>query len=530
MNNIKLLDCTLRDGGYINEWNFKQQNIKIITSNLTKAKIDYVECGFLEDFESYDLDKSLFNNVSQIEQVLPKEKGNTEFVAMTRFGNLDINNLQPYDGKSISGIRVTFHLEEMVDAIDFCKQVKAKGYKVFVQPVGTTSYSDQELLSLIEMVNKLNPYSFYIVDTLGVMKKNDIYRFFNLIDNNLEKSVTIGFHSHNNLQLSFSNAQELVSLHTKRTIFIDSSVYGMGRGAGNLNTELIAQYINTEYSEIYNISYILEIIDEYITGVRAEYDWGYSVPYYLAAIHNCHPNYATFLIKKKTLQVNEIAQILSLIPQEKRELYDKNLVDQLYVGFQNQYISDKEDISKLSHELSGKEILVIVPGKSLKNYHKEIIDYITKNNPIVISVQYIPEHYKPEYVFFSNRKRLSSFINEVSLTSRNYKLINTSNTIQENIVSDYTINYFDLLNENDRTKDNSTLMLLKLLERLQVKEIMLAGFDGYDIHSNNNYIMEAMENFLDEETIIELNKEISDFLSKFKGKINIDSITPSLYI
>lgn len=530
MNNIKLLDCTLRDGGYINEWDFEAANIKMVINKLTKANIDIIECGFLEDFQEYDNDKSLFNDVQQIKHVIPSEKGITEYVAMTRFGKLDIANLKPCDGISIDGIRVTFHLDEMNEALNFCSEIKNKGYKVFVQPVGTTSYSDEELLSLIRKVNVLEPYSFYIVDTLGTMTKNDVYRFFYLIDHNLNDNITMGFHSHNNLQLSFSNSQELISLNTKRTIFIDSSVYGMGRGAGNLNTELIAEYINQNLEEVYNINYILEIVDDYIIGVRNKFEWGYSVPYYLAAIHNCHPNYATFLINKKTLQVNSIARILNLIPNERRELYDKELVEQLYIDFQNQWIEDQEDLFKLKETLNEKEVLVIVPGKSLTEYKNIIEQFIEKASPIIISVQFKPEGIKPHFVFFSNRKRLSGYKVESDDFMRDYQLVTTSNIDRSEVRSDYIINYIDLLNSYNRVKDNSTLMLLKLLERLEVNGVTFAGFDGYNINSNDNYISGSMETFLEEDILREMNEEIADYLKMLSKKVSLKSLTPSMYI
>ncbi|XOI99623.1 aldolase catalytic domain-containing protein [Paenibacillus polymyxa] len=530
MNNIKILDCTLRDGGYINNWNFESSNIKTIINNLTKSGMDYIECGFLEDFETYDINCSLFNSVDQIEQFIPENRGNTEFVAMTRFGELDINNLKIYDGRSISGIRITFHLEEMLDALEFCEQVKRKGYKVFVQPVGTTSYSDEELLSLIHMVNELNPYSFYIVDTLGTMTKNDVHRMYYLIDHNLNPEIKIGFHSHNNLQLSFSNSQELVSLHAKRTIFIDSSVYGMGRGAGNLNTELIAEYINSNLGEVYDISYLLEIIDECISSIRNQYSWGYSVPYYLAAIHNCHPNYATFLINKKTLQVNLIAKILTSIPIENRELYDNKLVEQLYLDFQAHWINDNEDIEKLKKIIKDKKILVLAPGKSVVEYKDKIDGFIEAEKPVIISVQFLPNGIDSDFVFFSNRKRIGTLENELSDPNKQYKVIVTSNIGLKEFKNQFRINYSSLLNSFDRVKDNSTLMLLNLLDQINLKEVTFAGFDGYHKGSSGNYISGSMETYLDEEILLNINEEIRQFLNIFSEKVKVRSITPTLYI
>ena len=141
------------------------------------------------------------------------------------------------------------------------------------------------------------------------MRKKDILRIFYLIDNNLFKDIKIGFHSHNNLQLSFSNAQELITLNSKREIIIDTSIFGMGRGAGNLCTELMLQYINENIENKYYMLPILETIDEFIMPIFKTHSWGYSVPYYIAAINDCHPSYATYLTNMQTLFVKDINNI-----------------------------------------------------------------------------------------------------------------------------------------------------------------------------------------------------------------------------
>jgi 4-hydroxy 2-oxovalerate aldolase len=100
---------------------------------------------------------------------------------------------------------------------------------------------------------------------------------FYIIDHNLNKDIALGFHSHNNLQLSFSNAQELILLNSTRNIILDASVFGMGRGAGNLCTELLIQYINENIIRKYDLMPVLEIIDKYIQHLYTKHSWGYSV-------------------------------------------------------------------------------------------------------------------------------------------------------------------------------------------------------------------------------------------------------------
>ena len=316
MAKAKVLDCTLRDGGYVNDWMFGEKNIRSIIRKLNDAQIDIIEVGFLEDVPvyPYNSDRAFYNSVDQIERLLPNEKKCEQFVAMARYGNLNAEALKPYNGKSIDGLRITFHINEANEVLEFCQIIKDKGYKVYVQPVGTTIYTDEEMLELIKKVNAFRPYAFYAVDTLGVMHQFDIHRLFYLIDHNLDPSIVRGFHSHNNLQMSFSNAQALAGMTLKNDVIIDASVHGMGRGAGNLHTELITENLNHRHGVKYDLDYLLEIIDDYMVFAKQEYSWGYMIPYYLAATKDCHPDYASYLIDKKTLQISAISFILDMIP------------------------------------------------------------------------------------------------------------------------------------------------------------------------------------------------------------------------
>jgi 4-hydroxy 2-oxovalerate aldolase len=136
------------------------------------------------------------------------------------------------------------------------------------------------------------------------MYPEDVHRIYSIINHNLDSNIKIGFHSHNNLQLSFANAQLFISEGLKREggVIIDSSIYGMGRGAGNLSTELITQYINQTYGHKYDPLPLLNVADVYLSQIYMKTPWGYSIPYYLSAVNNCHPNYSNYLMTKKIIK------------------------------------------------------------------------------------------------------------------------------------------------------------------------------------------------------------------------------------
>lgn len=142
------------------------------------------------------------------ETILKHKKHGVTYVAMMDYGKFNVDNLQSRTENGIDGIRMAFHKMNRMDIISIGRKIIDKGYKFYIQPMITLRYSDTELLELINMVNEHLPDAtgFYIVDSFGEMRPNDMSRILNLVDHNLIPSMTLGFHSHNNLQMSYSNA------------------------------------------------------------------------------------------------------------------------------------------------------------------------------------------------------------------------------------------------------------------------------------------------------------------------------------
>lgn len=529
MNNIKILDCTLRDGGYINNFSFGAKSIKNIIKKLTDASIDIVECGFLRS-DANDKDCSLYPDIESIASYIQKKKTNVMYVAMLQYGKISNEEIVKYDGKSIDGIRLTFHEHEIQEALTLGKQLQEKGYKVFMQPVGTTTYTDETLLKLISEINKMKPYAFYMVDTLGTMYKKDLLRMFFLIDHNLDSKIAIGFHSHNNLQLAFSNAMELMQMNTQRQIIIDSSVYGMGRGAGNLCTELITHYINENIALKYNNLDILEVIDQYIKPLRRQFAWGYDVVYYIASVNGCHPNYAQYLLNLQTLHVQDIHAILNNMNLEKKALYDKEYIEEQYLKYMNHYIDDKAVIDRFSKIMGNKKILILAPGKSINYVGDEIGKIIEKEQYLVISVNFVPSHIPVDIVFMSNMKRYENMEALLSCITDKTEIIITSNIRNHGKGQVSVINYSEYLNEEQIIVDNAGVMCINFVRKLGCSDILLAGFDGFSSQLNNNYCEDNMIMNVDEERLQSMNEAFSRKLKQMRQVININFLTDSMYI
>ena len=535
MKNVQILDCTLRDGGRIIDCAFPDQEIKEMTHRLANAKIDIVEVGFLRDYRvvEYKGDSTFFTDVDQIIPFLDKSNTNVMYVAFIDYGMFDIESLKPYDGTSIDGIRFGFtkkNLEESKeDIIYWIYKIKECGYKLFVQGVNSLNYTDKELLELVDLVNTVHPYSFGIVDTYGAMYMDDIDRLYGLVDHNMLPDICINFHSHNNYQLSFAFAQEIIKLSgaSNRKVIIDGTLGGIGKVAGNLNTELIIDFLVRKLHYDYEFEDILDILDDYIYKYSLEHKWGYSTAAMMAGIYKSHPNNIIYLTEKFRLDTKDIGKLLSMMEPRMRQTYDYDNIERLYTEYVADKVDDYEAIKLIKEMIEGREVVVLVPGNTL-NTHREIIDkYIQDNNPVVISVNFVADN-PDAYAFFGNKKRYSRL--EHKRAGR--KVIVSSNVKPDND-TDVVINYHSLINRGYKYFENSTIMLFKLLKRANANKIIIAGFDGFDEKSDKNYVDTSYQNERHVAEFTMLNKEISEMFGEvvkmMQPSCEFKMLTPSLY-
>ena len=521
---INVLDCTLRDGGSCNEWYFGKDNIKKITAGLVEANINIVECGFLtQNISEYDENRTKFNDINQISKFIPKNREEKIFVCMMNYGEYNVEELPNFDGKSVDGIRVAFHKKDAVNALDICKKIKEKGYKVFVQPMVSLNYTCEEFLKIIDICNTIEAYAFYIVDSFGIMKRKDLIRLYYIVENRLNTSIVIGYHGHNNMQMAYANAQTLLDICGKRNIILDSSIYGMGRGAGNLNTELLIEELNDNFETGYQLKPLLNIIDEIITDFKNCNNWGYSLQNYLSAKYNSHPNYASYLDNKKTLSIDDMNQIFAIMDGEKRNNFDKPYIEQLYEKYMSRGKLDETHLEELKRILKNHKILILAPGKSIEKEIRKIKDFIDKEKPIVISVNFEYTDIKSDYIFIGNARRYRQMDME-----KKHKFIVTSNV--ECLDVFLRIDYMKLLNSIQNVKDNSGLMLIKWLSILGIKKVYLAGFDGYSSDISNNYFDDKLSWIIKVNILKDKNIGLHSALEEFGKKIDIEFVTTRMYI
>lgn len=336
MKNIELLDCTLRDGGSLNNWEFGEDNIINIFQFLNDANIDIIETGFIDN--NYSENNNSTSNPSNVffDNLCKKIKNKKcKAFAMIDFSKYKQEKFNITKSELLDGIRIMFKKTQLKEVIEFSKRLKELNYEISLNPVSVTTYSKEELLNLIELANDLNPQILYIVDTYGLLSTKETVELFKLFDKHLSKNIKIGYHVHNNLQLALVNSINIANLESNRNIIIDASLYGMGKRAGNTPIETAALYLNNNFDKKYDINKLLKVIEKSIRPLRSQYDWGYSLIHYIAAVNKCHSDYVSYLYKTEKMSFDNISNILKKIPNEKKLSFDEEYIKKYTINKKN---------------------------------------------------------------------------------------------------------------------------------------------------------------------------------------------------
>lgn len=532
MQNIKLLDCTLRDGGYNNDWKFGHNTLVNLFERITSAGLDCIEVGFLDQRRPFDINRSIMPDTASVGKIFGGlNRKQAMVVAMIDYGTCDIEHIQPCHESFIDGIRVIFKMHLMHEALAYCKQLKNLGYKVFTQAVSFTTYSDEKIKELISLVNEVKPYAVSVVDTYGLMFKSNLFHYYGMIDKYLDPDIAFGYHAHNNFQLAFSNCIELANLHANkpRTLLLDGSIYGMGKGCGNAPTELLAMYLNSQFGTQYDLSQVLEGIDVNVSGLYNQYHWGYSLKGFIAASNDCHPNYVSYLLDKKTLSVKSVNEILKSLPEDKKLMYDKTCIERLYLNYQKHECDDAQAYATLKEKLEGKEVLILGPGATIATEQEAITSYMSRHQPVVISINCLPEAWKSDYLFITNSKRYVQQASSINELGTQIQIIATSNVTKSEGAFDYLLDYEALIDPTAVFPDNSFIMLLKVLVKIGVKEVVLAGLDGYSSDRQSNYYLSKMEYDFAKQKADEINAYVNGILPSFQEQLRMVFITKTIY-
>ena len=529
---IQLLDCTLRDGGYVNDWEFGSDVIGSVYARLADSGVDIVEIGFLDDRRPFDPNRSIMPDTDCADRIYgPIPARPPMAVGMIDYGTCRIENLKPCAESYLDGIRVIFKKHRMHEALDFCAQVKNLGYKVFAQLVSVTSYEDDELIELAKLVNDVHPYVVSMVDTYGLVQPDRLRHIFGILDSHVDRDIGIGFHAHNNFQLAFANSMLFLELAKDRDVIVDGTLFGMGKGAGNAPLELVAMHLNERYGKSYKINPMLDAIEECIADIYKTRPWGYKTYFYMAAYNGVHPDYVRQIQNKPNVSVSAINDVLGDIgPGDSKLLYNREAGEAAYERYERAHDVDEESTGKLRAliEKAG-HVLLIGPGKSVRLQKDRIEQYISDAAPLVISINYIPEEIGIDDVFVTKSNRYVEMSRALGADENAHiGVIATSNVDAREKPFDIVFAREPLLEVQENIVDNSLLMLLKILDRCGVTEIALAGFDGYS-DRDDNYFNPKMEYSFIKNEAFNLNRHMRYVINEVYSHIRFEFVTYSRY-
>lgn len=333
----KLLDCTLRDGGLCledmtnydaNTPRFSFEQREKISCLLNESDVDIIEIGSIEISDNDKKGFAIYQSVEEASCAMPKFSD--KYAVLYRGPDTPVNRIPEWNETLARKVRVIIRYSELKKSIDFCAALAKKGYQVFIQPMVTLRYADEELDYMIHAANNMNAYALYFVDSYGSMDYKDVDRLFSFYDRTLSKDVFIGFHAHNNKNMAFANVLRFMSLAEKagRDVIVDSTCLGMGQGAGNLQTELIVPYLNERFNNNYAFDSVLAVCD-IVDGINPDNLWGYSLYRLLPALYNTAYKYAVSMRLKYKMSFVEINRILKSMPDNLRQRYTAENLEKL---------------------------------------------------------------------------------------------------------------------------------------------------------------------------------------------------------
>lgn len=320
--NILLNDCTLRDGMYLLEKNPPAAFVTAVMHGLQAAGIDLFENGFLQTETAGE--SLVYRSASQALRFIDEPQLARHVTAFCDASRYDPQLLEPHDGQAFDHLKLSFARHELPVALEYAAAYAARGYRVLFNPMDAPGYSREERSALLRQVNELQPFAFSIVDTFGTLHLSELSDIFTQVQAELDPAIGVGLHTHNNLQLSCALGQLLIDLArpTGRTLIIDCSLYGMGRGAGNAATEVMAAHINALHGrQVYDLGLLLEIIAAHILPLRTRVSWGYDLPHLICGLLGAHVDNLSCLHRHGVHEPRALLEVLERLPPESRKRY-----------------------------------------------------------------------------------------------------------------------------------------------------------------------------------------------------------------
>jgi 4-hydroxy 2-oxovalerate aldolase len=523
LGKIKILDCTLRDGGYYNNWDFDKTTILNYVKAINKSGIQYVEVGFRFNAKDKFFGPFAFSSDRFVKEL--NFKIGINLALMVNASDLINSNVSQtkiidnlFTKKKFSPfkiLRIAVHFHEVPKIINFVKHIKKKGYKVFVNLMQASNKTENEFEKAIKFLKKSNSIEvLYIADSLGAMNINDVREKCSFLKKYWNNDF--GIHAHNNCNLALKNSLEAIKCGAT---WVDSTILGMGRGAGNVSTEKIIKK-NNYLNKNYNSRPLEELSKKYFSILKNKFKWGPSKAYQYAAQHKIHPSYVQVL-KNEVNHKNDdkIINILDRIRNADLVSYNPLSIQKFFKYDKNKGLWDAKGWCK------EKKILILGKGPSLSKYKKDLELFIKINKPLVLSLNFNNAIKSSLINFFivSNQekiildfKKYYSIKKKIIIPKSRFEKIYPQTKYKKNFF-DYglSISKSKIKIQNNYCSLPSNIVLFYALSLAKIggaRKIFLAGLDGYSS---------------DDPRQLEINKNINLFSKLLISRIIC--LTPTKY-
>lgn len=307
---IRVVDATIRDGGLCNNFRFDDKFIKDLYQANVKAGVDYMEFGYKaskEIFNEDDFGKWKFCNDSDIRKIVGDNKTGLKIAVMADVGRTDFQkDIIPKKDSPIDLVRIATYINTIPAAVEMIENCAKKGYETTINIMAVSKANTDDIKTALDILGQSPVNAFYIVDSYGALYPEQSRKLANLYCEYADKyGMSVGIHAHNNQQLAFANTIEAM---TQGVSYLDATVDGMGRGAGNCALELLLGFLKNPK---YKVAPILKIIEEHTEKLKAEgVKWGYDIPYMLTGQLNTHPRPAISYVKEDRKDYSKFANEL----------------------------------------------------------------------------------------------------------------------------------------------------------------------------------------------------------------------------
>ncbi len=527
MKKIKILDCTLRDGGFYNNWDFDLAESKKLVIALNKAGVDLIELGYKSPNSNQFY--GLFKYCNEDLLSFVREYNTSEYAFMIDAkefikGNaIDVELLDAFvldqDESIFSWVRIASRAVHAPLAPDFIRYFKEKGYKVCFNLMGGSMVTDEEIVEVLNILEGKGLDVFYIADSYGSFYPNDVRQKMQLIKANYEGQT--GVHLHDNQGLAYANA--IIAIEEGADV-VDATIMGMGRGAGNL---ILEQFL-LGYREKYNANYIepdelLPSINNYFKPLKEQHNWGFNYTYMLSGINNIHQSYCQLLSQENRFTMSQVSEILSEIPVEKRAGFSAEALETSVKKILERAVpsNGRAIPAYTKNDLTVKEVLIVAGGPSVKRFSDVIHHFIKDRKVQLLECNHtkVVDAFEDRTLLILNKLKLEDYLEQ----HKNHPMVITGEanfsgetTNDKNVFRiPFSLGEFNLDGEEVSIPDyDAGMFSIAYAMNNGAQKIYLAGFDGFEEEEKNK----RMEHFF---------QSIQTYINE--SGIEIQAITPSRY-